>query len=318
MTTRLVLALVLLARALPAAAQHAGDYIVASSAAGGGTLMVLTVDPPMSSTTIPTRIYALACTPLAGVDLCSGTDPGFDAWPVGATPVPGVTYFPLAVGTVVDVELTAIDDDTFVQLGGTTVDAAGESGRIGTQGALEGSMHLHPAWSLVVPSDTLAERQVSFRLTSPSAGYADSSVYTVTITNDPTPPTTTSTSLGGGTTTTTTTQPDPCASHAAGSAAAIGCALDAVETTLDGVNVTPSRLARRLRAKLAALGRAVDRLGTAPTPRLVTRAERARLRFSRWVERRGARLPAGIAATLLARSGELELQLSAARPSGGS
>lgn len=327
MTARLALALALLAAAVPASAQHAGDYIVVSSADGGGALMAINVNPSLtqSSTEIPTRIYALACTPLTDIDVCSGTDPGFDAWPVGKTPVTGVTYFPLVPGTAVDLELTALDPDTFLQVGGSTLDAVGEAGRLGTQTNEEGSMHLHPAWSIVVPSGQLAEHQVSIRLTSPSPAYAPSSVLTLTITNDPTPPTTTSTILVSTTSTTlatgsttTTTLPDPCAGHAAGSAAAIGCALDAVEVAVEGASVSPKGLARRLQRKVAGLGRAVTRLGEAPKPPRVARAERALRRFDRWVGRRAARLPDGLATALLARSADLGVQLAAARPAGGS
>jgi len=323
MTPRLALALALLTTAIPATAQHAGDYVIASSADGGGTLMALAVDAARTraSTDIRSRIYALACTPLTGVDVCSGTDPGFDAWPLGVAPVAGVTYFPVAAGTAVDLELTAVDPDTFLQLGGITLDTAGDVGRIGEQVAEEGGMHLHPAWSLVVPSGQLAERALSFRLTSPSPAYAASSVYTLTITNDPTPPTTTllgsttSTSVAGGTTT-TTTLPDPCAGHPAGSPAAIACALEAVGAAIDGVGLTPPRLARRLQRKHDALARAIGRLGDDAPPRLGARAERALRRFARWVERRAARLPAGFATTLLARGDDLGAQLAAARSSG--
>jgi len=323
----LALNLGLVGGAIPAAAQHAGDYVIASSADGGGTLMAITVDPALlqSSADIRTRIHALACTPLTGVEVCSGTDPGFDSWPVDETPVAGVTYFPLAAGTIVDLEVVAIDADTFLQLRGDTLDAAGKVGRIGTQSTEEGGMHVHPAWSLVAPEGTLAERQVSLRLTSPSPAYGASSIYTLTITNDPTPPTTTSTVLGSTTTTstatgstTTTTLPEPCAGHATGSGAAIGCAFDAVEAAVDGGSVSPPRLARRLQRKLRALTRAVDRVGETPTPRLLARAERTLRRLTRWVERRDARLPAGLAATLLARGADLGVQLSAARPSGES
>jgi hypothetical protein len=173
----------------PARAQHAGDMLIASTAGGGGAL-TLVYD-------FANRVAVSESASGGGNTLYTGTDPGWDLL-VAA----GGGFFPITSGTPISVELTAIDPGVSLKIGATTLDAAGESRLLGTAP----SAHVHPVWQLLLPTGLVAERTVSFRMTTTSASYAASVAYTAILTNAPAT-TTTSSSIAGTSSTTTTTLP---------------------------------------------------------------------------------------------------------------
>jgi hypothetical protein len=112
-----------------------------------------------------------------GFVVYSSEDPGFG--PVEeAEPDEGV--FPLEESTEVSIEITAIDDGASIFMSNTTLDAIGETAVIGV--AVEG-LHVHGEWRIVLPGGTepAAEYFIGFKLTTPSAVYAESDTFGVTL-----------------------------------------------------------------------------------------------------------------------------------------
>jgi hypothetical protein len=182
MLTSWIVGLVLLA---PAAlwAQHAGDMLIGSTADGGGSLAI---DYDFGSKIVVTPSFSGG-----GLTLYTATDPGFD---VVLADRPG--FYRLDGATLVRLEVVGLDAGVSFKVGSTTLDAPGESATIGTMPDL----HVHPEWRLTLPDGVTGDYAFSFRLTTTSAAYGSSAVYTATITNAP--PTTTTTTVPSGTTTT--------------------------------------------------------------------------------------------------------------------
>jgi hypothetical protein len=155
---------------LPTArAQHEGDMLIASTAADGGALVV---DYDFSTAIVVTRSFSAG-----GITLYSGTEPGFDAL---GDDQPSRSRFVVDSGAAVRCEITAIDGGASLQIGGTTIDAVGESALIGTAP----NLHTHPSWRLTLPDGVVGDYRVSFRVTG-TGGYQPSIAYTATLTNDP-------------------------------------------------------------------------------------------------------------------------------------
>jgi hypothetical protein len=140
-----------------------------STADGGGAL---TVEWDFENRKLP-----LAQTFCAASEcLFSSIDPGFIAQ---AEAVPGSGYYPLADGTEVVIHLVSLDPGVTIQLNGHKLAAAGDSATLGTMPTI----HSHPSWQLKVPPDEVGDYRVSYQLTTDSAAYDDSPVYTAILTN---------------------------------------------------------------------------------------------------------------------------------------
>ncbi len=178
------MSLLLVLISTPAAAQHAGDILVGSSTSGGGALA--------AKFDFDEKIVATASV-LPG--FFTTTEPGFDAITSA-----GSGHFPLANGTTVSIEITALDAGAQMQIEGTTLDGPGDRAVIGTMPDL----HLHPQWQLLLDEGVSGDFTIAFRLSA--SGYESSPVYEATITNveaaaTPTPtaiPTPAPTSTPGG------------------------------------------------------------------------------------------------------------------------
>ena len=160
----------LLCMARVATAQHQ-HMLIGSTAAGAGTI-VLQYDFTRSTVVEPPSFTSI--------------DPSF-------APVlqddPGVPVYALAEGTTVRMVIVALDAGTSVAVNGATLDRPGDAKKIGDAPVL----HTHVSWALDVPTGVTADFHLSFKLTA-SGHYADSPVYTITITNVPAPTTTTTSS----------------------------------------------------------------------------------------------------------------------------
>ncbi len=198
----------------PAQAQHAGDMLVGSSAAGGGALVI---DYDFGA-----KILA---TPNVIPGFFSTTDPGFDV-----VLQAGSGAFPLASGTTVTVEITAIADGAQMQIDGTTLDGVGDRAVIGTMPTI----HTHPQWQLILQQGASGDFPVAFRLTADSGTYAASLTYAAIITNiEGGPATATPTPALDATTTPT---PAPTATPGEGRLCGDADASGRITVT-DGVNV---------------------------------------------------------------------------------
>lgn len=160
-------ALLLVGAAGAARAQHE-DISIYSTSAGGGSL----VGAPAPGANPVFKNEGL-CFPSAC--LFSTTDPGI------ITPSAGNGgLFPVAPGTGVSLEVVALDAAVSISVGGTTLDAPGESAALGTAS----SLHVHPVYQVVVPEEEVGEYAVSFRFVA-SSGYDVSPTYEMRLTNGP-------------------------------------------------------------------------------------------------------------------------------------
>jgi len=116
----------------------------------------------------------------AGQCLYSTIDPGFMT--PGGTPPDG--DHSLADGTVVSIEIVAIDAAVTLKVNSTKLTQPGESAEL-TPPAPD--LHTHPAWQLFLPQGQTGTYPLSFKLTTDSARYAESPVYAVVLANLPTP-----------------------------------------------------------------------------------------------------------------------------------
>jgi hypothetical protein len=171
-----------------ARAQHAGDMLVASTAAGGGALAI--------AYDFAREVQLSESFTGGGVTLWSATDPGWDALRADD---PARSLFRLADGTQVRIEITAIHGGcppssaqcVRVKVGSQTLDAVGESAVLGTMP----DVHIHPEWTVALPTGVRGLFTVSFRVTARSSAYASSASYTAALDTgaEPTPtPTATS------------------------------------------------------------------------------------------------------------------------------
>jgi hypothetical protein len=169
--------LALALNATQALAQHDhADLLVGSDADGGGSLVL---DYPFAETPV------VRVTDSGFAGLFTSTDPGF--MPAGDEPDEGV--FELDLSTEIGVEITDIDANVSLQLGPTTLDAVGESAVIGTHDNADpelSGLHQHPEFrvTLAEPDNlTFAEGRFSFRVFDTGAGYGDSAIASLTLSN---------------------------------------------------------------------------------------------------------------------------------------
>jgi hypothetical protein len=174
------LAALVLTAVAPASAQEHEHMLIGSSAAGGGAVILQ---------------YDFTRQTVVGPPTFSSIDPSFAPVLVDD---PGVPIFSLAEGTTVRVEIVALDAGTSLTVSGTKLDHPGARKKVGDAPVL----HNHVTWALDVPAGVTGEFHISFKMIA-SGPYADSPVYTLTITN--LAPTTTTSSSTSSTTASSTT-----------------------------------------------------------------------------------------------------------------
>jgi hypothetical protein len=149
-----------------------------STADGGGALAV-----QWDFANAPVQTYESFCTSSPALCFYSSIDPGFMAPP--DDPDPTDSFFRLVDGTRVSLVIVAIDPDVTLNVNGNKLTKPGDSALLGTMPTI----HVHPSWQLLVPPDQVGDFSLAYMLTTTSALYAASDVYTATITNIPPPPT---------------------------------------------------------------------------------------------------------------------------------
>lgn len=175
--TPVVLAVVVATTATPKAFAQDVDVRIYSTADGGGSLVA--ADYSFAETTPIFRNPGL-CFPNAC--LYSTTDPGF------RTPSddrPGEGLFALNTRTQVSLEVVAMAAGIdAVVVGGTRLDALGKSASLGTALVL----HTHPIYQVIVPDGSLGDFPLQFRLKATGGtAYGPSPVYTLILSNRPSP-----------------------------------------------------------------------------------------------------------------------------------
>jgi hypothetical protein len=222
---------VLLAAATGGAAQEVARVIsahdtgvpfmyVGTSTHGGGTLLVEHDFSAPVTVTESARV--------GGFVLYTAIDPSFE--PPDAE---SDTLFFVDDGTTVNVEITGLDPQVAMKLGGVELDHVGASVFLGSAPTL----HQHPEWQLTLPEGTTDCQAIGFRLTTDSPQYQASASYTAYVTNDVTTcplPAATATPLPTATplSATPTAAPTPRPGASCGDADESGSV-----TVSDGVNV---------------------------------------------------------------------------------
>jgi hypothetical protein len=278
MSTRVPALLAVLCAALPALA-HEHMYIGSDRPKGGA--LVLRYDF--------TRAFPLVPAP-RGTGFI-GTDPAFNAQ-INDDPADGI--YRLKPGTVVKMQLVALDPPVAVDLNGVMMTAPRATARIGKMPYL----HQHPQWLLNLPPTVAGDYHLSFRVTA--AGYRPSAVYTATLDNGTTPTTTTTTLPGQ------TCAPRACDDHdlctfdaCVGGACqhtdamgidAVRCRMAPLADALDDIRPTTAK-GRRVQKQLFKVFNTVEpaldavAAGGRDARRLVKRAQKQLNRFARIVDR---------------------------------
>ena len=148
--------LVLLGVAGPAAAQAEHEHMLIGSTAPGGGSVILQYDF--------TRLTVVEAPTFSSID------PSFAPQLVDD---PSVPIYALTAGTAVRVEIVALDDGTSLTVNEATLDRPGDRKKIGDAPVL----HDHVTWALDVPSGVIGDFHISFKIVA-SGPYADSPVYT--------------------------------------------------------------------------------------------------------------------------------------------
>ena len=231
-----LLMLVLLGVAGPAAAQAEHEHMLIGSTAPGGGSVILQYDF--------TRLTVVEAPTFSSID------PSFAPQLVDD---PSVPIYALTEGTAVRVEIVALDDGTSLTVNDATLDRPGDRKKIGDAPVL----HNHVTWALDVPSGVIGDFHISFKIVA-SGPYADSPVYTITITNRPLATTTTTSSSSTSTaptTSPTTTSTDDVehdhddARHGDRRAALLSRAARQGRAGLRGPDARPRRPVRRCRCR---------------------------------------------------------------------
>jgi hypothetical protein len=172
--------------------------LIWSTADGGGAL---TIDWDFVDRDVVQTFQSIPCG--GGECRYSTIDPGFMA----IADEPRAGFFTLVAGTVVTIEIVAIDPAATLRINGVALARAGDHALLGTGGTL----HVHPTWQLSTAQGVLGDFPLTFKLTTESPLYAESAPFTVRLTNRPPPPTATPTPGAPRTSTpTATTAPVVC------------------------------------------------------------------------------------------------------------
>ena len=115
----------------------------------------------------------------AGTCLYSVINPGF----MNTTDAPPDGNYALADGTTISVEVVTIDPAATLKINSALLKQPGDSASIGTTPEL----HTHPSWQLNLPEGEQGDYSLSFKLTTDSPRYAESQVFSIVLSNLPTP-----------------------------------------------------------------------------------------------------------------------------------
>ena len=143
-----------------------------STAEGGGAL---TLEFDFAHKKVQT--FKVFCA--SGTCLYSVVNPGF----MNSTDPPPDGYYALADGTAINVEIVSIDPAVTLKVNSSLLKHPGESASIGTTPEL----HTHPSWQLNLPEGQQGDYPLSFKLTTDSPRYTESQVFSILVSNLPTP-----------------------------------------------------------------------------------------------------------------------------------
>lgn len=148
-----------------------------SDADGGGSLHL------RYDFSAPIPVFESFCNESRSTCLFSAIDPGFMA-PPSDTPPSGL--FRVLDGTVLRLQVVAVDVGLSLGVNGTKLSQAGESAVLGTTP----SVHVHPSWQIVAPGSALGqELTISFKITGDNR-YGESEAIqarVVALDSEPTP-----------------------------------------------------------------------------------------------------------------------------------
>jgi len=205
-------ALLLLALALPAAAQH--DHVSVYATAAGGGELVLDWDFDKQIQTFPTLCAGGLC-------LYSTINPAFLS---AEQDDPERNLFALDEGTTVSIEIVSADAVVTLNVDGARLKQPGDTASLGPA-----PFHNHPSWQVVAAEGVVGDFDISYRVRAPGTAYGDSIAYASVVSNRP------------------QAQPTPCADVlCAGDCdddgeATIGEVVDAVQLSLDAGSIESCR-----------------------------------------------------------------------------
>jgi hypothetical protein len=151
---------------------HGDVMSIGSTQAGAGQLRIAADFDFGPEVLLPLLVSA------GGQSLYSAIIPSF-AW-IREAGTEGL--FPLDDSVEVAMVLVAATAGASVRVGSRTMDDPGESGRLGFFDA-DPEAHVHPEWRLLLGNGVTGSYEVTFRLTTTAAGYSDSPVYRIVLTN---------------------------------------------------------------------------------------------------------------------------------------
>lgn len=125
------------------------------------------------------QTYESFCTADRSVCLFSAIDPGFIAT---AADTPGDSFYPLADGTRIRIEVLSVADGLTIRINGQRIDP-GQSAGLGEMP----NIHVHPSWQISVPGSVVGDFAVTYKLTTDSPQYEGSAELTSIVTNEAPP-----------------------------------------------------------------------------------------------------------------------------------
>ena len=155
-----------------------GDIELGSSALNGGQLLTEYNFERVLRTDFANQIGA--------VSLYGSTTPG-----IGAAEDEAPELYELQTGTTVEFAIVDIDAGLSIQIGATTLSAAGDSATLGTYDGVpgdDGALHAHPDYQIALDTNAstiggFGEGQIDFVFEDANGTYQASDIYTFAVTN---------------------------------------------------------------------------------------------------------------------------------------
>ena len=141
-----------------------------STADGGGALTVYWDFNKIVQT------YQSFCASDGSACLYTTIDPGFMA---PDPPAPASGLYRITDGTKVNIVVVSADPGLTLEVNGQKLYQPGDTAQLGIQPPI----HNHPSWQIVVPANQYGNFNLSYKLTTDSAAYTNSEVYTQVVTN---------------------------------------------------------------------------------------------------------------------------------------
>lgn len=153
---------------------HQHDEVVFGSSADGGGALVTEYDADHEHLDFDACLGGEGDECIGGVAIFSGDSPGFERLD---TSLPDQSFYALADGTTVSLQVVSIDEGLSLRKDGSTADAPGETLLLGTVPELD---HTHVEYVVAVAGGTEGwEKQVSFILTATGQAYTPSDPRTL-------------------------------------------------------------------------------------------------------------------------------------------